>query len=63
MSFCPFISTPSAKKTPSKINCAECCFYVYERSTNANYCAILLTAERASNAAFMLSKTFGKQNP
>ncbi len=58
MSFCPFISTPTNKKTPSNINCSECYFYVGEPQTRTKYCAILLAAERAVNATEILQKAF-----
>lgn len=51
MSVCPFIN-----KSPSAVNCANCCFYLYEHLTNCNYCAILLAAERSVNAVEILTK-------
>lgn len=56
MSVCPFIH-----KEPSAVNCANCCFYVYENLTNKTYCAILLSAERSSNIANMLTKNDNTQ--
>lgn len=56
MPFCPFISSETVKKTPSPSNCQDCYFYVLEKNTNTRYCAILLAAERASNAAEILTK-------
>ena len=53
--FCPFISTSEKKLPPSGTNCANCCFYLYEYQSGAKCCAILLAAERASNAAEILS--------
>ena len=61
MSFCPFISTPTDKKEPNRHNCNECCFFVYEPKTATLNCAILLTAERASNAVYILSAQNHKQ--
>ena len=58
MSYCPFISTPTNKKSPSKINCSECCFYVTEYQTRTTNCAILLAAERAVNTTEILKKAF-----
>lgn len=56
MSFCPFISTPDKKLSPSHYNCSNCCFYVGEFSTSSTYCAILLSAERTSNIVEILTK-------
>lgn len=56
MKFCPFISTPTEKKSPSQYNCKDCCFYVYEHCSKSTYCAINLAAERSSNLAEHLIK-------
>lgn len=61
MKFCPFIGTPTHKVEPSAYNCKDCYFYVGEPMTMATYCAIRLTAERASNTAAMLQKVLDKR--
>ena len=56
MKFCPLISTQEHKKEPSPSNCKDCYFYLYEPQSKSAYCAILLAAERSSNAAEILTK-------
>ena len=60
MQFCPFISTPAQKVEPSPFNCRDCYFYVGEPMSAATYCAILLAAERSSNAVAMLENALDK---
>ena len=56
MSFCPFISTPSEKKSPSDFNCKDCCFYIADFNIQKKGCAILITAHSASKTLGILSK-------
>lgn len=50
MRICPFTN-----KAPSSVNCSNCAFFVTETATRTTNCAIILAADRSSNAAHNLS--------